>query len=111
MNGVLLVYDITRPDSFGNLKFWLRQIQDRGPVDVENIMILGNKCDMEEQRQISKEQGEAFAQKNGLSFLETSAKNNVNVEEAFLQMSERSLDKVPGEKIPDTPMKKPTFFC
>ena len=107
---MLLVYDITRTDSFDNLKFWIKQIQDRGPVDVKNIMILGNKCDMEEKRQISKEQGEAFAKENGLSFLETSAKNNVNIEEAFLQMSERSLDKLQGHSIPNTPMKKSTCF-
>ena len=98
--GILLVYDITRPNSFDNLAKWLRTILEHSNTDVEK-MILGNKCDMEEQRQISKERGEAIAKENGIPFLETSAKNNINVEEAFLQMSERILDKLPGS-VPET---------
>jgi len=98
--GILLVYDITRPNSFDNLAKWLRTILEHSNTDVEK-MILGNKCDMEEQRLISKERGEAIAKENGIPFLETSAKNNINVEEAFLQMSERILDKLPGS-VPET---------
>ena len=93
--GILLVYDITRPTSFDNLAKWLRTILEHSNADVEK-MIIGNKCDMEEQRLISKERGESIAKENGIPFLETSAKNNINVEEAFLQMSERILDKLPG---------------
>jgi len=98
--GILLVYDITRPNSFDNLAKWLRTILEHSNTDVEK-MILGSKCDMEEQRLISKERGEAIAKENGIPFLETSAKNNINVEEAFLQMSERILDKLPGS-VPET---------
>ena len=101
--GILLVYDITRPASFDNLAKWLRTILEHSNADVEK-MILGNKCDMEEQRQISKERGESIASENGIPFLETSAKNNINVEEAFLQMSERILDKLPG---PESQSSKP----
>jgi len=93
--GILLVYDITRPTSFDNLAKWLRTIIEHSSTDVEK-MILGNKCDMEEQRQISKEKGESIARENGITFLETSAKNNINVEEAFMKISERILDKLPG---------------
>ena len=93
--GILLVYDITRPMSFDNLAKWLRTIIEHSNSEVEKT-ILGNKCDMEDQRQISKERGEAIAKENGIPFLETSAKQNINVEEAFLQMSERILDKLPG---------------
>ena len=101
--GILLVYDITRPASFDNLAKWLRTILEHSNADVEK-MILGNKCDMEEQRKISKERGESIASENGIPFLETSAKNNINVEEAFLQMSERILDKLPG---PESQTSKP----
>merc|ERR1712198_419784 len=72
--GVMLVYDITRPTSFDNLAKWLRTILEHSNADVEK-MIIGNKCDMEEQRLISKERGEAIARENGIPFLETSAKN------------------------------------
>ena len=63
--------------------------------DVEK-MILGNKCDMEEKRVISKERGESIARENGVRFLETSAKTNVNIERAFMELSENILEKTPG---------------
>ena len=90
--GILLVYDITRPNSFDNLAKWLRNIHEHSNTDVEK-MILGNKCDMEEQRKIPKEKGEAISSRNGITFLETSAKKNINIEEAFVQISECILDK------------------
>ena len=61
-------------------------------------MILGNKCDMEEQRIISKERGKAIARENGISFLETSAKTNVNIEEAFFQICESILEAIPDAR-------------
>ena len=59
-------------------------------------MILGNKCDMDDKRVISKERGETIARENGVKFLETSAKTNVNIERAFQELSEAILDKFPG---------------
>ena len=55
--------------------------------------VLGNKCDMEDQRVIPKESGEAVANANDALFLETSAKANINIEEAFEQLAERILQK------------------
>jgi Ras-related protein Rab-2A len=51
------------------------------------IMLIGNKSDLDQRRQVSTEEGERFAKENGLIFMETSAKTAVNVEEAFLQTS------------------------
>ncbi len=53
------------------------------------IMLVGNKCDLEAKREVSREEGEAFAQKNGLFFLEASAKTAQNVEAAFLETSKK----------------------
>ena len=58
--GILLLYDITNEKSFDNIKTWIHNIEQHASEDVEK-MILGNKCDMEEKRVISKEQGEKFA--------------------------------------------------
>lgn len=88
----MLVYDITNSKSFDNIAKWLRNIQEHANEDVEK-MILGNKCDMEDKRVISKEKGEAIAKENGIRFLETSAKTNVNIEKAFIDLSESILDK------------------
>lgn len=90
--GIMLVYDITNSKSFDNIAKWLRNIQEHANEDVEK-MILGNKCDMEDKRVIAKERGESIAKENGIRFLETSAKTNVNIEKAFTQLSESILDK------------------
>jgi len=90
--GIMLVYDITNAKSFDNIAKWLRNIDEHANEDVER-MILGNKCDMDDKRVISFERGQAIAKEHGLRFLETSAKTNINVETAFLQLAESILDK------------------
>lgn len=58
--GIMLVYDITNERSFENIVKWLRNIDEHANEDVEK-MILGNKCDMEDKRIVSKEKGEAVS--------------------------------------------------
>ncbi|XP_055357351.1 ras-related protein Rab-10-like [Paramacrobiotus metropolitanus] len=91
--GIMLVYDITQPKSFDNIAKWLRNIEEHANEDVEK-MLLGNKCDMEDKRAISRERGESIARQHAIRFLETSAKANINVERAFYELSEAILDKV-----------------
>ena len=81
-HGILLIYDITARDSFKELENWLGEVERNATPQVLKILI-GNKCDLEEQRQITVDEGEAFAARNGMKFIETSAKNNTNVNEAF----------------------------
>ena len=76
--GIMLVYDITNAKSFDNIAKWLRNIDEHANEDVER-MILGNKCDMEDERVISYERGKQLADSLGLQFFETSAKENINV--------------------------------
>ncbi|XP_038057652.1 ras-related protein Rab-10-like isoform X3 [Patiria miniata] len=97
--GIMLVYDITQEKTFDNIAKWLRNIQEHANEDVEK-MLLGNKCDMEDKRMISKERGENIARENGIKFLETSAKANVNVEKAFMTLAEDILKKYPQQKDP-----------
>ncbi|KAJ6238853.1 ras-related protein rabd2a-like [Anaeramoeba flamelloides] len=84
--GIILVYDITNRDSFQNIKEWLQEIENYGNSNVCK-MIIGNKCDCEDERQVKAEEGEELAKQLGVQFLETSAKTNCNVEESFLQMA------------------------
>ena len=105
--GIMLVYDITNSKSFDNIAKWLRNIQEHANEDVEK-MILGNKCDMEDKRVIPKERGEMIAKENGIRFLETSAKTNVNIEKAFMELSEAILDKTTDVQEPRQPLPPPS---
>ena len=58
------------------------------------IMLIGNKSDLDQRRQVSTEEGERFAKENGLIFMETSAKTAFNVEEAFLQTSQMIYENI-----------------
>ncbi|XP_046381679.1 ras-related protein Rab-8B-like isoform X1 [Haliotis cracherodii] len=84
--GIMLVYDITNEKSFENIRNWIRNIEEHASKDVEK-MILGNKCDMNDRRQVSKEKGEQLAVEHGIKFMETSAKASNNVEEAFFTLA------------------------
>uniref|UniRef100_A0AAQ4PR92 small monomeric GTPase n=1 Tax=Gasterosteus aculeatus aculeatus TaxID=481459 RepID=A0AAQ4PR92_GASAC len=84
--GIMLVYDITNEKSFENIKNWIRNIEEHASSDVEK-MVLGNKCDINDKRQVSKDRGENLALEFGIKFMETSAKANINVENAFLTLA------------------------
>ena len=81
-HGILLLYDVTNKDSFKNLENWLIEIEKNSSDKVLKIL-LGNKCDLSDDREIQSEEGKAFAIRNGMEFMETSAKMNTNVSEAF----------------------------
>jgi Ras-related protein Rab-1A len=84
--GVMLVYDITDSESFNKINEWLIEVEKNAPNNVYKILV-GNKCDLEEQRQVSYDQGKEFADTYGMKFIETSAKNATNVEDAFQTMT------------------------
>ena len=85
-HGVILVYDITDRRTFDHLNDWLYEIK-RYASDNVNILLVGDKSDMEEKRQVSYEEGKKFARKNNFTFLETSAKNATNVHQAFCSLA------------------------
>ncbi|MCJ8736943.1 hypothetical protein PDJAM_G00018200 [Pangasius djambal] len=95
--GILLVYDITNAKSFENISKWLRNIEEHANEDVER-MLLGNKCDMEDMRVVSKAKGEQIASEHNIRFFETSAKANINIEKAFITLAEDILQKTPGKE-------------
>ena len=91
--GALLVYDITRKDTFIHATKWLEEVKNNSSKTI-TIILIGNKRDLENKRQVTYEEGEAFAKENGLMFLETSAKTAYNVVESFNLSAEAILNNI-----------------
>ncbi|EDR29171.1 GTP-binding protein YPTC4, putative [Entamoeba dispar SAW760] len=95
--GALLVYDISRKESFEKIPIWLEECRKYSNPNT-TIMLVGNKCDLPD-RQVTKEEGEAFAKENGLLFLEASARDATNVDNCFLQTAEVIFENVKNGKV------------
>ncbi|XP_075381066.1 ras-related protein Rab-11A-like [Mycteria americana] len=80
--GALLVYDIAKYLTYENAERWLKELQDHADANIV-IMLVGNKSDLRHLRAVPTDEARSFAEKNGLSFLETSALDSTNVETAF----------------------------
>ena len=104
-HGVILVYDVTRMDSFENLQQWLKEVQMYTPGNGESVvkLLVGNKCDLD--RKVPKEQADAWARSQGMLFLEASAKTRLGIRQVFLEVVKKMLENpdicnnaVPGQK-------------
>ena len=83
--GAFIVYDITRKNSFESIDKWINDVTAVADKKI-TIVLIGNKSDLEDQRQVTKEQGEDKANKLQVAFLETSAFSGENLEKAFQMM-------------------------
>jgi Ras-related protein Rab-1A len=85
-HGIIIVYDCTDQDSFNNVKQWLEEI-DRYACDNVNKLLVGNKADLENKKAVDFNAAKEYASQLGIPILETSAKNAMNVEQAFMTMA------------------------
>lgn len=112
-NGIILVYDVTNRDSFDHINYWMKEIDRLAAPDVCRL-IVGNKSDLSDKRVVTTEEGQSLAQQYGVSFLETSALGNANVEEMFTAMAKAMRKKQGatsggengGNAVPLKPAKK-----
>ncbi|KAH9579612.1 Ras- protein Rab-11A [Schistosoma haematobium] len=80
--GALLVYDITKRETFNNLEHWLLELRNNVELDMV-VMLVGNKCDLRHLRTVLTEDAKLWAERQGLFFMETSALESTGVESAF----------------------------
>ena len=90
-DGCLLVYDISRRSTFSALSMWLSEARQHSNNPNLVVMMVGNKADLESKRQVPYEEAKEFAEANDLIFLELSAKNHEEVQQAFLRTAESIL--------------------
>lgn len=98
--GVVIMYDVTREETFEHLRKWFSLVSQFGRGDVE-IAIVANKCDIDNEhskRVVSKERGEQLAVEMGCHFFECSAKEDINVSDVFSRLSEEIIRHMPVEQ-------------
>jgi len=86
-DGIVMIFDVTNMESFNHVNEWLIEVS-RYAAEGTSRLLVGNKCDKTAERVISTEKGKALADSLGIPFIETSAKEAINVEQAFMTMTE-----------------------
>ena len=89
----LVVYDISSRDSFNNVMSWIEDCRNQSPKTIF-IVLVGNKCDLEDKRQVTYEEGKELADKNELLFFESSAKEGTNVDDIFVNSAKEISKKL-----------------
>ena len=95
-NVALVVFDLTNHSSFDSLPLWIENYYKNGP-EQKNIILIGNKKDMEEERQVTQEEAELFSETNNMIYFETSAKEGDNIEYVFNYTAEKLVDFYAGQ--------------
>ena len=99
-HGCFIVYDITNEASFHSISTWYEQAVKEAGKDI-SIILVGNKCDLENERKVSKEQGEEKAKTMNASFFETSALSKVNIDDIFNEIVNNIFQRTKGQKNDD----------
>jgi len=84
-HGIALVYDVTQEGSFTNIRKWIQDVRTYAEDSV-NIVLIGNKCDLDAKRVVEKTRGQELADEYAIQFFETSAKADLNVQDAFTSL-------------------------
>ena len=92
--GFLLVFDLTCESSFLNVRNWIGEIQANAYSENVDMILVGNKCDLDKNRIISKVRAQEFATQNHVDYIETSALLNINVAESVELLLDSVMDRL-----------------
>jgi Ras-related protein Rab-39B len=92
--GVLLVFDVTKRESFANIPEWIDDVEQSARPHKPVFILVGNKCDQETDREVSKNEAQSFATQHGMDYIETSAETGDNVEEAYVLVARRIYEAI-----------------
>jgi len=92
-HGIIVVFDVTNHETFSNVQKWLQEI-DRYACENVHKLLIGNKCDLVNDRKVTTEEAKDLADQLNLEYLETSAKESTHVEEAFRKMATAIREKL-----------------
>ena len=113
-DGIILIYDITKKDTFENVRNWINNIKDEAPDRVVLILV-GNKVDDERNRVVPKSEGEEIAKEFNLPFFECSAKSDINVTPVFDTLIKKIIEVNPknreGQKLNQNKKTEKKKFC
>lgn len=98
-HGIVVVYDITDKESFNNVRHWVEEVDKYAAENVHKLL-LGNKCDLTSKRAVYYDEANELAESLGVKFMETSAKNAHNVDQAFQAMASEIKDHVALQAAP-----------
>jgi len=98
-HGIIMTYDCTDQLSFDNIKQWLEEAKNYASPEVV-LLLLANKSDLEDKKMVTTEQGKNYAEELGIDFMEVSAKENINVEEAFISLATKIEKQKAGPAAP-----------
>ena len=110
--GIILTFDLTKKSTFNSLEAWLNDISENS--NEVPVVIFGNKCDLFENYEVENEDAKKFAKDHNLQYFETSAKQNVNVQEGFNSIAKLAYEKYLGNNSLDlnkTKQKSEKRFC
>ena len=110
--GIIVCFSLIDEKSYKNVLSWLQNIRDESTKIP--IVLFGNKCDLEDQRKISKEEAEQFAHRHGIPYFETSAKLDINIKEGFKKIIDDAYESVGGsigQELNDVQKIKKKKFC
>jgi len=116
-SGALVVYDVTKRESYVRAEKWIQELKEKAPKNIM-VYLIGNKIDLVEERTVSTEEGKELSEVFQLEFIETSAKENINVAQTFMGFAQRianeknDTDTTDDSVIPvDNPPPKSSSNC